>query len=85
MKAFHAVVATLIIIGAINWGLVGLFDFNLVAAIFGIDSWLSNAIYITVGIAGVVAIFTEFAVHTTRRPIAERRPAPGAGRPVHQH
>lgn len=75
MKAFHAIVVTLIIIGALNWGLVGLFDFNLVAALFGLDSWLSNLIYILVGLAGLVAIFTEFAVHGSRRVVAHREPA----------
>lgn len=44
------------IIGAINWGLIGLFDFNLVEAIFGIDSMLSNIIYILVGICGIINI-----------------------------
>lgn len=44
------------IIGAINWGLIGLFDFNLVETIFGIDSMLSNIIYILVGICGLVNI-----------------------------
>ncbi len=63
MKTLHAIVVTLIIIGAINWGLVGLFDYNLVSNIFGFDSWFSNLLYILVGIAGVIAAFTEFAVH----------------------
>lgn len=79
MKAIHATVVTLIIIGAINWGLVGLFDFNLVAAIFGVDTWISNLIYILVGVSGVVAAFTEFAVHRH----AARPAAPGHSRPAH--
>ena len=41
------------IIGAINWGLVGLFGFDLVAAIFGGMSVLSRIVYVLVGIAGV--------------------------------
>lgn len=44
------------IIGALNWGLIGLFDFNLVEAIFGIDSVLSNIVYILVGICGIINI-----------------------------
>lgn len=44
------------IIGAINWGLIGLFDFNLVETIFGVDSLLSNIVYILVGICGLVNI-----------------------------
>lgn len=53
MKTLNAVALALIVIGGINWGLVGLFDFNLVAAIFGTDSWLSNLIYILVGLAAL--------------------------------
>ncbi len=56
MKTLNAVALALIIIGGINWGLVGLFDFNLVAAIFGIDSWFSNLIYILVGLAALYSI-----------------------------
>lgn len=44
------------IIGALNWGLIGLFDFNLVEAIFGVDSILSNIVYILVGICGIINI-----------------------------
>ena len=44
------------IIGALNWGLIGLFGFNLVEAIFGIDSVLSNIVYILVGICGIINI-----------------------------
>jgi uncharacterized membrane protein YuzA (DUF378 family) len=48
---------TLIIIGAINWGLVGFFQFDLVAAIFGgMSSWVSRVIYALVGLAGLYAL-----------------------------
>lgn len=43
----------LIIVGAINWGLVGLFGFNLVEAIFQSGSLITNLIYVLVGIAGL--------------------------------
>jgi uncharacterized membrane protein YuzA (DUF378 family) len=43
----------LVAIGAINWGLVGLFEFDLVAAIFGQLSALSRIVYVLVAIAGV--------------------------------
>jgi len=46
----------LAIIGALNWGLVGLFNFNLVAAIFGAGSVLSRIVYVLVGIAGAACI-----------------------------
>ena len=50
-------------IGAINWGLIGLFGFDLVAAIttagkFGDQNVISRIIYVIVGIAGVIALFT---------------------------
>jgi len=46
----------LTIIGALNWGLVGLLDFDLVAAIFGKKSIASRLVYILVGLAGVYLI-----------------------------
>ena len=47
----------LVIIGALNWLLVGLFNFNLVSAIFGERSALSKIVYVLVGIAGIYAIW----------------------------
>lgn len=46
----------LMIIGAINWGLIGLFEFNLVDAIFGDMSLISRIIYALVGLAGLYGI-----------------------------
>lgn len=48
----------LTIIGGLNWGLVGAFDFNLVAAIFGDQSPLSRIIYILVGLSAIYLIYT---------------------------
>jgi hypothetical protein len=50
------VALVLTVIGALNWGLVGLFQFNLVDAIFGEGSGLSRIIYILVGLSGVYLI-----------------------------
>jgi len=47
----------LVIIGALNWGLVGLFSFNLVDSIFGAGSTLAMIIYILVGLSGLWMIF----------------------------
>lgn len=47
----------LVIIGGVNWGLVGFFNFDLVAAIFGSASMLSRIIYDLVGISGIYLIF----------------------------
>lgn len=44
------------IIGAINWGLIGLFDFNLVTALFGDATVLTRIVYTLVGIAGIINI-----------------------------
>lgn len=41
------------VIGALNWGLIGLFKFNLVSWIFGDMSWISRIIYVIVGICGL--------------------------------
>ncbi|MBX2866961.1 DUF378 domain-containing protein [Candidatus Kaiserbacteria bacterium] len=48
----------LVIIGGLNWGLVGIFDFNLVTAIFGDMSSLSRVIYALVGLSALVLIYT---------------------------
>ena len=47
----------LVIIGGLNWGLVGFFHFNLVDAIFGMGSVISRIIYVIVGLAAVYSIF----------------------------
>lgn len=52
MKAVHVLSAVLVIVGAINWGLVGLAKFDLVHAVFG-GTILSSVVYTLVGIAGV--------------------------------
>jgi uncharacterized membrane protein YuzA (DUF378 family) len=51
----------LVVIGALNWGLVGLFEFNLVAAIFGQLSAVSRIIYVLVALAGVYLLITTSA------------------------
>lgn len=56
MRTVNIIALVLVIIGAINWGLVGLFGLNLVAAIFGEASVLTRIIYILVGIAGIYCI-----------------------------
>lgn len=53
MKALNLITLLLVIIGGVNWGLVGLFDFNLVAALFGEDSALSRVVYTLVGLSAV--------------------------------
>ncbi len=56
MKVIDTIALVLIIIGAINWGLIGIFQFNLVDAIFGTMSVISRIIYTLVGISGLWGI-----------------------------
>ena len=56
MKVIDKIALVLIIIGAINWGLIGFFNFNLVAVIFGEMTWISRVIYALVGISGLWGI-----------------------------
>ena len=56
MKAVDIIALILIIIGAINWGLIGFYQFDLVAAIFGDMTMFSRIIYAIIGICGLYAI-----------------------------
>jgi uncharacterized membrane protein YuzA (DUF378 family) len=47
----------LVIVGGLNWGLVGLFNFDLVATIFGMGSTLARIVYIVVGLSAVYMIY----------------------------
>lgn len=55
MNTVYKVALTLVIIGAINWGMVGIFNVNLVTLLFGVDSFLTNFIYALVGISGLIS------------------------------
>lgn len=56
METLQKICLVFTIIGAVVWGLIGLFDFNLVAYIFGEGSMLSRIIYTIVGITGLINI-----------------------------
>ena len=56
MKVLYYIALTLVIIGALNWLLIGLFSFDLVATLFGNMSVFSRIIYSLVGIAGLISI-----------------------------
>lgn len=61
MKIIDKITLLLVIIGAINWLLIGLFNFNLVDTLFGTMSIISRIVYILVGISGlwcIKALFT---------------------------
>ena len=55
-NVFDYIVLTLVIIGAINWGLIGFFRFDLVNVIFGNMSILSRIIYALIGVSGLYSI-----------------------------
>ena len=56
METVQKVLLVITIIGALNWGLIGIFDFDLVAYIFGDASFFSRVVYTVVGICGIVNI-----------------------------
>lgn len=53
MRTLDIIVAALLVIGGLNWGLVGLFGFDLVAMVFGDASVLARSVYALVGLAAV--------------------------------
>lgn len=57
MKALHYITFTLLAIGGLNWGLIGFFDLDLVALIFGAGSGASVAVYALVGLSALYEIF----------------------------
>ena len=56
MSTLQKICLSVTIIGAINWGLIGLLDFNLVESIFGVDSAIPRIIYSLVGLTGLINI-----------------------------
>ena len=63
-KAMDCTALTLTIIGAVNWGLIGFFNFNLVAFLFGSMSWLSRTVFIIVGLSSLCLIPGLFMAET---------------------
>ena len=56
MKVIDCITLVLVIVGAINWGLIGFLDFNLVSVLFGEMTWLTRVIYALVGISGLYTL-----------------------------
>ena len=56
MRTLDAIALILVVIGAVNWGLIGFFRFDLVSSLFGINSSLSRIVFALVGIAGLYAL-----------------------------
>lgn len=56
----HQVAAALVIVGALNWGLVGIFDWNLVSALLGTWEWAERVVYILVGVSALAMLGTSY-------------------------
>lgn len=59
LKALHMIAFILLVIGGLNWGLVGAFQFNLVDKILGNWMWLENLVYILVGLSAILLAVTH--------------------------
>ena len=59
MNALDWVAMLLLMIGGLNWGLVGLFNVDIVAALFGTQSALSRIVYVVVGLSALYSIYTS--------------------------
>ncbi len=62
MSPLDKVGMLLLMIGGLNWGLVGFFDYNLVGSIFGDDSMIARVVYGLVGLAAVWSLVKMFAM-----------------------
>ena len=69
MKALDYTALTIAIIGAVNWGLVGIFRFDLIAALFGNMSWFSRLVYILVGLSGLYLLSLYGRIRTNPKSI----------------
>ncbi len=63
-KVLDYILLTLVIIGAVNWGLIGFFRFDLVAFLFGDMSWVSRIVYALVGIGGIYLLSVYGRIHS---------------------
>lgn len=73
MNAIDYLAWVLIVVGGLNWGLVGAFKYNLVDSIFGVDSTLSRVVYVLVGVAAVYSLISVLA------KMGKGNPSVGAG------
>ena len=75
LNTWDWVALVLLVIGGLNWGLVGLFSFDLVAALFGELSILSRIVYILVGISAIFVAIDAFRWNSERVSARERHGA----------
>ena len=69
MRKFYWITLILLVVGGLNWLLVGLFDFDLVAAIFGDMSALSRLVYVVVGLSAIAVLALSMRLIRTERPL----------------
>jgi uncharacterized membrane protein YuzA (DUF378 family) len=75
MRGSYWFALILLVIGGLNWLLVGLFDFDLVAAIFGDMSPATRVVYVLVGIAAVWTLISSATLRRTRGDVDDTRMA----------
>lgn len=68
------IVCALVTIGALNWGLVGIFQFDLVAQLLGEMSTASRVVYSLVGVAGVLSVLAWFKLCPCQKGSCETKP-----------
>jgi len=79
MKKLDALAAALLIVGGLNWGLVALAEFDLVAWIFGEEFGTTNAASrIVYALVGLAAVYGIVSLLSRREPAAVRHPAPAS-------
>lgn len=71
----------LVVIGALNWGLVGVFEWNLVTALFGSVAWLERLVYVLVGLGGLMLLASMKGCCGGKCKAAKGGAAPSGGAP----
>ena len=72
LNALDWLALVLVVIGAVNWGLVGFFAFNMVEGLFGITTVITRVVYGLVGLAGVYSIYTLSKIAAEERTHANK-------------
>lgn len=74
MRVLLVIAKILVIIGGLNWGLIGVFQYNLVDALFGEGSVGAQVVYIAVGVAALLTIIDLFVARYGEGPTVVREP-----------
>lgn len=67
MSALDYLAMALLIIGGLNWAMIGLFDVNVVATLFGAETAVTRIIYVVVGLAALYSIYTTAKMANSKR------------------